>query len=81
MAIFSSPPLAHIRDAPAGPSLPKPYPQHAPTTFRNDELDLCDFLLGPDNFPRSLWIMSLQANVLYHLHGEQLTVFLSNATN
>jgi anaphase-promoting complex subunit 8 len=25
--------------------------------------------------------MSLRANVLYHLHGEQLAVFLSNATN
>jgi len=33
-----------------------------------NELSLCDRLLGPDNFPNSLWIMSLRANVLYHLH-------------
>ncbi|KAI0000360.1 TPR-like protein [Russula vinacea] len=33
-----------------------------------NELGLCDLLLGPDNFPKSLWIMSLRANVLYHLH-------------
>lgn len=36
-----------------------------------NELGLCDRLLGPDSFPRSLWIMSLRANVLYHLHGKQ----------
>jgi anaphase-promoting complex subunit 8 len=35
-----------------------------------NELGLCDRLLGPDNFPGSLWIMSLRANVLYHLHGK-----------
>ncbi|KAH9961595.1 hypothetical protein BC827DRAFT_1203118 [Russula dissimulans] len=34
----------------------------------DNELGLCDRLLGPDNFPKSLWIMSLRANVLYHLH-------------
>lgn len=33
-----------------------------------NELGLCDRLLGPENFPGSLWIMSLRANVLYHLH-------------
>ncbi|KAK7063860.1 TPR-region domain-containing protein [Favolaschia claudopus] len=33
-----------------------------------DELDMCDALLGPAFFPRSLWIMSLRANVLYNLH-------------
>ncbi|KAI9437722.1 TPR-like protein [Lactarius indigo] len=33
-----------------------------------NELGLCDRLLGPENFSGSLWIMSLRANVLYHLH-------------
>lgn len=36
-----------------------------------NELGLCDRLLGPENFPGSLWIMSLRANVLYHLHGKR----------
>ena len=35
-----------------------------------NELGLCDRLLGPENFSGSLWIMSLRANVLYHLHGK-----------
>lgn len=35
-----------------------------------NELGLCDKLLHEDRFPRSLWIMSLRACVLYHLHGE-----------
>ena len=34
-----------------------------------NELTLCDRLLQEDMFPRSLWIMSLRACVLYHLHG------------
>lgn len=34
-----------------------------------NELGLCDKLLHEDRFPRSLWIMSLRACVLYHLHG------------
>ncbi|TFK75366.1 cell division control protein 23 [Pluteus cervinus] len=33
------------------------------------ELGLCDQLLQQDWFPNSLWIMSLRACVLYHLHG------------
>lgn len=33
------------------------------------ELGLCDRLLGEDFFPNSLWVMSLRACVLYHLHG------------
>ncbi|KAH8996562.1 TPR-like protein [Lactarius hatsudake] len=33
-----------------------------------NELGLCDRLLSPENFSGSLWIMSLRANVLYHLH-------------
>ncbi|KIP08436.1 hypothetical protein PHLGIDRAFT_104401 [Phlebiopsis gigantea 11061_1 CR5-6] len=32
------------------------------------ELALCDRLLSEDCFPQSLWIMSLRACVLYHLH-------------
>jgi anaphase-promoting complex subunit 8 len=32
------------------------------------ELQLCDRLLGHNFFPNSLWIMSLRACVLYHLH-------------
>lgn len=32
------------------------------------ELGLCGRLLSKDFFPRSLWIMSLRACVLYHLH-------------
>jgi len=32
------------------------------------ELGLCDRLLSEDYFPRSLWIMSLRACVLYHMH-------------
>lgn len=40
----------------------------------DNELGLCDRLLGPDNFPRSLWIMSLRANVLYHLHGKPFSL-------
>ena len=34
-----------------------------------NELAMCDKLLGPDYFPNSLWVMSLRATVLYHLHG------------
>ncbi|KAI0958647.1 hypothetical protein AcV7_004403 [Taiwanofungus camphoratus] len=33
-----------------------------------NELGLCDRLLNENVFPRSLWIMSLRACVLYHLH-------------
>ncbi|KIK09087.1 hypothetical protein K443DRAFT_671582 [Laccaria amethystina LaAM-08-1] len=33
-----------------------------------NELQLCDRLLRPDFFPNSLWVMSLRACVLYHLH-------------
>ncbi|KAJ3554079.1 hypothetical protein NM688_g3293 [Phlebia brevispora] len=33
-----------------------------------NELGLCDKLLHEDRFPGSLWIMSLRACVLYHLH-------------
>lgn len=35
-----------------------------------NELSLCDRLLSEDFFPQSLWIMSMRACVLYHLHGE-----------
>ena len=38
----------------------------------DNELRLCDALLKPDMFPGSLWIMSLRACVLYHLHGKCL---------
>ena len=38
----------------------------------DNELRLCDALLKPDMFPGSLWIMSLRACVLYHLHGRYL---------
>lgn len=34
-----------------------------------NELAMCDRLLGPDYFPNSLWVMSLRAIILYHLHG------------
>ncbi|THH20397.1 hypothetical protein EW146_g945 [Bondarzewia mesenterica] len=33
-----------------------------------NELGLCERLLGNEYFPRSQWIMSLRACVLYHLH-------------
>ncbi|KAI6002699.1 hypothetical protein EDD15DRAFT_2385326 [Pisolithus albus] len=33
-----------------------------------NELALCDHLLGDDYFRGSLWVMSLRACVLYHLH-------------
>lgn len=36
------------------------------------ELNLCDRLLSRDFFPDSLWIMSLRACVLYHLHGSSV---------
>ena len=35
----------------------------------DNELALCDRLLGEDFFPRSMWIMALRGNVLYYLHG------------
>ena len=45
-----------------------------------NELGLCERLLGTDYFPHSLWVMSLRACVLYHLHGpftiEYMTSFL-----
>ncbi|PCH43652.1 TPR-like protein [Wolfiporia cocos MD-104 SS10] len=34
----------------------------------DNELSLCDRLLGEDLFPRSLYVMSLRACVLYHMH-------------
>ena len=34
-----------------------------------NELQICDRLLGPDFFPNSLWLMAMRAHVLYHLHG------------
>lgn len=34
----------------------------------DNELGTCDRLLGDDFFPNSLWVMSLRACVLYHLH-------------
>jgi hypothetical protein len=34
-----------------------------------NELGLCNRLLNEDFFPNSLWVMSLRACVLYHLHG------------
>jgi len=34
------------------------------------EISLCDRLLGPDFFPNSLWLMSMRACALYHLHGK-----------
>ena len=40
---------------------------HSPS---DNELGLCDRLLGEELFPRSLWIMSLRAGVLYHMHGK-----------
>ncbi|KAF5354621.1 hypothetical protein D9756_005339 [Leucocoprinus leucothites] len=38
---------------------------HQPT---ENELALCDRLLSRDFFPSSVWLMSLRACVLYHLH-------------
>jgi len=34
-----------------------------------NDLGLCDKLLSEEFFPNSLWVMSLRACVLYHLHG------------
>ncbi|KAJ3504401.1 hypothetical protein NLJ89_g7952 [Agrocybe chaxingu] len=33
-----------------------------------NEIQLCDRLLSEDFFPNSLWIMSMKAQTLYHLH-------------
>ncbi len=41
------------------------------------ELGLCDRLLGGDYFPQSLWVMSLRACVLYHMHGKSTCFSLS----
>ncbi|KIM75485.1 hypothetical protein PILCRDRAFT_98910 [Piloderma croceum F 1598] len=38
---------------------------HSPS---DNELSVCDRLLSEDFFPKSLWVMSLRACVLYHLH-------------
>lgn len=35
----------------------------------DNELGLCEQLLGPNFFPGSLWIMSLRACALYYSHG------------
>ncbi|KAF8502373.1 TPR-like protein [Russula emetica] len=59
LSIPSTHPLVHIFQIRTLNAL------HQPS---ENELGLCDRLLGPDDFPRSLWIMSLRANVLYHLH-------------
>ena len=34
-----------------------------------NELALCDLLLGDEYFRGDPWVMSLRACVLYHLHG------------
>ena len=41
------------------------------------ELGLCGRLLSKDFFPGSLWVMSLRACVLYHLHGQLVPVLIS----
>jgi anaphase-promoting complex subunit 8 len=41
------------------------------------ELGLCGRLLSKDFFPRSLWVMSLRACVLYHLHGQYVSALIS----
>ena len=46
-----------------------------------NELQLCDRLLRPEFFPNSLWVMSLRACVLYHLHGRSQLFFLSKLTS
>ncbi|KAG7098625.1 hypothetical protein E1B28_000546 [Marasmius oreades] len=38
---------------------------HIPT---ENELSLCDLLVGPDHFPGSLWIMSLKACGFFYMH-------------
>lgn len=43
----------------------------------DNELTICDHLLTEDYFPKSLWIMSLRACVLYHLHGSSHFISLS----
>lgn len=44
-----------------------------------NELVMCDRLLGEDFFRGSPWVMSLRACVLYHLHGQQTAfICLSN---
>lgn len=47
---------------------------HSP---QDTELAVCEQLLGPDFFPNSLWIMSMRACTLYHLHGMFLRWALS----
>lgn len=45
---------------------------HQPT---ENELALCDRLLSQDYFPDSVWLMSLRACVLYHLHGQSSALY------
>ncbi|KAI0058089.1 TPR-like protein [Artomyces pyxidatus] len=59
MPLPSTHPLVHIFQIRALNSL------HQPT---ENELGVCDRLLDSELFPQSLWIMSLRACVLYHLH-------------
>lgn len=35
-----------------------------------NEASYCEALLGPDYFPRSLFIMTLHAKILFNLHGK-----------
>jgi anaphase-promoting complex subunit 8 len=50
---------------------------HSPT---ENELACCDRLLGEHFFPDSLWVMSLRACVLYHLHGRSFPFEPSTAS-
>lgn len=40
-----------------------------------NELQICDRLLGRDFFPNSLWLMAMRAHILYHLHGQSRLFF------
>lgn len=43
----------------------------------DNEVALCDRLLQDDLFPQSLYVMSLRACALYHLHGTRITFFVN----
>jgi len=47
---------------------------HSPS---ENELAMCDRLLGDDCFRDSAWVMSLRACALYHLHGQSIAYELA----
>lgn len=46
----------------------------------DNEVALCDRLLQDDLFPQSLYVMSLRACALYHLHGARIASLVSRTS-